>query len=104
MASASNYFTKGEYNNAIERCQIGINIMPDNAVAAYNMGLYLVYAGETKKASSWWRRSLLLDPELMQAYRSLHLYYLKNNPIHDSVEFYAHEYQKRGGVLNDSTR
>ena len=104
IMSASNFFVKGEYNKAIERCQIGINLMPTNAVAAYNMGLYLVYAGEIKRASSWWRRSLFLDPELKQAYRSLYLFYLKNNTMHDSVDYYAREYQKRGGVLDEMSR
>jgi len=99
LESANNFFGKKEYEKAVERCRLGIELNPANPVAAYNMGLYLIYSGEKKQATSWWRRSLLLNPDLIEAYRSLYFYYLNNTQLTDSINYYAREYEKRGGSI-----
>ena len=104
IESARNFFGKGEYKKAVERCRIGVDLDPSNPVGAYNMGLYLVYSGETKNAVIWWRRSLILNPDLKEAYRSLYFYYLNNTTLSDSVNYYAREYQERGGIIAPSAR
>ncbi len=99
VESARNYFEKGEYRKAVDRCMTGVQVNPTNAIATYNLGLYLAYAGETKSAATWWYRTLLLDPQLKETYLSLYYYYLNNTTLSDSVSYYAGEYRKRGGVL-----
>jgi len=99
IESARNFFERGEYKKAANRCQLAVDLEPANPVAAYNMGLYLIYSGETKRAATFWRRSLSLDPELKEAYRSLYYYYLNNSSNRDSVDFFAREFRKRGGTL-----
>ena len=102
LESARDFFVKGEYNKAVERCGISVSLDPSNPIAAYNMGLYLIYSGERKKAAAWWRRSLVLNPELKEAYLSLYYYYRNNTTLGDSVDYYAREYQKRGGIIKQA--
>ena len=99
VESARIFYEEGNYKKAAERCQLAIDLDPSNPVALYNMGLYLIYSNEPKRAATLWRRSLLLDPDLIEAYRSLYFYYLNNTSNRDSINFYAIEYRKRGGLL-----
>ena len=99
VESARQLFEQGKYKKAADRCQLAVDIEPTNSIAIYNMGLYLVYSGDAKRAASLWRRSLLLDPEMKEAYRSLYYYYLNNTSRNDSVNYFAREFRKRGGVI-----
>jgi Flp pilus assembly protein TadD len=99
MESARMFFGNGDYVKAVERCKIATDLEPENSVAAFNMGLFLMYAGEIKGAAAWWRRSAELDPEMKETYRNLYYYYLNNTTMKDSTEYFATEYRRRGGVL-----
>ncbi len=97
IESSQNYFAKGEYRKAADRCQIAVNLEPLNAIASFNLGLYLMYCNETEKAASLWRRSIILDPKLKESYRNLYFYYLNNTNKKDSVEYYKYEFINKGG-------
>jgi Tfp pilus assembly protein PilF len=99
LESARAYFEQGQYKKAVDRCQLAVDLEPENSVAAYNLGLYLIYSGEKKRAATSWRRSISLDPELKEAYRNLYYYYRNNTTFKDSVEYFAREYRKRGGSI-----
>ncbi len=99
VETARRFFEQAQYKKAVERSQLAVTLDPLNSIAIYNLGLYMVYCGEEKKAAPLWRRSLVIDPELKEAYRSLYFYYLNNTTNRDSIEYFAREFRKRGGVL-----
>ncbi len=99
IETAKIYYEKGEYSKAAERCHLAVDLEPNNAILSYNMGLYLINAGETKKAASYWRRSINLDTEFKDAYRNLYYYYLNNSKMSDSTEYYLNQFTIRGGKL-----
>ncbi len=99
VASARDFFEKGQYEKAVERSEIAVKLDPKNSIAFYNLGLYLVYSGNEKRAATVWRRSLSIDPELKEAYRSLYFYYLNNTTNRDSIEYFAREFRRRGGRI-----
>ncbi len=100
LESSADYFQKGDYTNAVKRCQEAVNNDPANADAAYNLGIYLVNSGEKEKAASMWLRAIRLKPDLARAYRSLCLYYRHDAKKADSANWYAREYTKYGGKEN----
>ncbi|MFZ4799368.1 MAG: glycosyltransferase family 39 protein [Bacteroidia bacterium] len=99
LETAKRFFEKGEYSKAVERCQLAINTDADNAAASFNMGIYLINTGESKKAATFWRRSIDLDSELKDAYRNLYYYYLNNTKNLDSTAYYLNQFQIRGGKI-----
>ncbi len=100
IISANDFFRNHAYHKAAQCCEIAVSLDPVNSVAVYNLGLYYVYQGENKKAAAMWRRSLTIKPVPVEAYRSLYLYYLNNTDNRDSVNYFAHEFQIRGGIIN----
>jgi tetratricopeptide (TPR) repeat protein len=62
--------------------QAGLNLNPHNAQANYLMGVTLMQTGEYDQAENYFKKALLLDPELDQAQRSiLQIALLKKTPI-----------------------
>jgi tetratricopeptide (TPR) repeat protein len=104
MESARSFFEKGEHSKAVSRCQLAVDLEPMNPVAVFNLGLYLVYAGEPKRAAACWRRSLSIQPGMTEAYRNLYYYYLNNTSNSDSTTYFAEEYKKRGGVIETNSK
>lgn len=100
IESSYDYFKRQEYDKAISRCQIALNNAPNNGVAAYNMGIYLVTIGKKEEAQSMWRRAITNHPELKEAYKSLSLYYQYDVKKPDSATYFADQYQKHGGIGN----
>ena len=88
MVSAQEAFTNKNYQKAADRCLIAVQLDPSNAVAPYNLGLYYIYLGENKKAAAMWRRAINVNPEMLEAYRSLYMYYLNNTKLQDSINYF----------------
>lgn len=99
IESSIDFFNQKEYAKAIERCSLAIEKDPTNAVAYFNLGIFLMSSQNKQKAMSSWRRSLTLNPELKDAYKYLYYYYLENTTRIDSINYFAGEYQKRGGTI-----
>jgi tetratricopeptide (TPR) repeat protein len=99
VESARNFFEKGEYRKAVERCMLGVYLDSLHPVACYNLGLYMAYDGEVKSAVHWWHRTIELDPDRREAYLSLYYYHLNNTKLADSAAWYAREFTRRGGVI-----
>jgi tetratricopeptide (TPR) repeat protein len=97
--SARDCFEKGEYKKAADRCQIAVDLDPENAICTFNLGLYLMYCDQTKKAASLWHRSIELDPKLKESYRNLYYYYLNNSQNKDSIEYYRVKFISNGGTF-----
>ena len=100
IESAYDFFMKKDFNRAIARCQIALNNDPTNAVAAYNMGIYLISKGNKREASVMWRRAITSNPQQKEAYKSLSLYYQYDVKNSDSAIYYANQYKKYGGSEN----
>jgi tetratricopeptide (TPR) repeat protein len=100
IESSSAFFQKREYAKAINRCEEALMNDPENGVAAYNLGIYLVNNGEKARAASMWQRAVRLKPDLTEAYRSLCLYYQFDNKKADSAFWYAREFNNHGGTGN----
>jgi tetratricopeptide (TPR) repeat protein len=100
LESSADFFKKGEYSKAVQRCEEALNNDPSNGVAAYNLGIYLVNTGEKEKAASMWLRAIRSKPDLTDAYRSLCLYYRYDTKKADSANWYANAYKKHGGTEN----
>ncbi|MFZ4520738.1 MAG: tetratricopeptide repeat protein [Bacteroidales bacterium] len=100
IESSSDYFQRGSYAMAISRCEEALANDPNNSVAAYNLGIYLVNAGQKPRAAYMWRRAILLNPGLTEAYRSLCLYYIYDAKKADSAAWFAREFNNHGGTGN----
>jgi len=100
IESSIDFYKKKEYTRAIERCSLAIEKDPVNAVAYLNLGTFMHSAGNKQGATSCWRRSVILDPELKDAYKYLYYYYLENSTKTDSINYFKSEYQKRGGNID----
>jgi Flp pilus assembly protein TadD len=100
LESSADFFQKGDYNNAVKRCEEAVTNDPGNADAAYNLGIYLVNAGDKQRAASMWLRAIRLKPGLARAYRSLSLYYRYDAKKADSADWYARAYNSHGGKEN----
>jgi len=98
IESSSDLFKKGMYEKAISRCKEALTNDPGNAVAAYNLGIYLVTIGEKQRAASMWRRALHNKPDMAAACRSLCLYYQYDVKKADSAAWFAREFKKLGGT------
>jgi tetratricopeptide (TPR) repeat protein len=98
LESSSDYFQRGSYAKAIARCEEAVANDPSNGVAAYNLGIYLVNNNEKQRAATMWKRAIRLKPDLTEAYRSLVFYYRYDVKRADSANWYAREYNKRGGT------
>ncbi len=98
IESSSDLFRKGFYGKAISRCREALANDPGNAVAAYNLGIYLVTVGEKQQAASMWRLALKNKPDMAEACRSLCLYYQYDVKKADSADWFNREYRKHGGT------
>jgi len=97
--SARQFFLKGNYKMAAERCKLAWNYDSNNAAIAYNLGLYYSYNGDLRRAAAMWRRCLILNSEITPAYKSLYQYYKMQNSGTDSANYFADQYRKRGGSI-----
>ncbi len=100
LESSADRYAKGDFDGAVSRCREAVANDPENADAAYNLGLYLVNAGNKQEAASMWQRAIRLNPDLSGAYRSLCLYYRYDAKRADSANWYAREYMRHGGTEN----
>jgi len=98
IESSSDLFQRGSYDRAIARCEEALLNDPDNGVAAYNLGIYLINTGEKQRAAAMWKRAVRNKPDLTEAYRSLCLYYHYEAKKADSAAWYAREYKNHGGT------
>lgn len=97
IESSLDLFRNNKIQEAIARCKLALENDPDNAVAAFNMGIYLITAGNKESAASMWMRSVASDPSLKDPYRSLALYYFQYRNIPDSARYYANKFRELGG-------
>lgn len=100
LESSADRYSKGDFEGAVSRCREAVINDPENADAAYNLGLYLVNAGKKQEAALMWQRAISLNPGLTGAYRSLCLYYRYDAKRADSANWYAREYLRHGGTEN----
>ena len=107
IESSYDLFKKNQSEKAIIRCQEALNNDPNNAIAAYNMGIYLVNQGKKHQAAAMWFKSIRNKPDLKDAYRSLCLYYLYDINNIDSAKYFEDQYTKYGGkeyLINKVTK
>lgn len=100
LESSGDLFQKGSYAKAVKRCEEALVNDPSNGVVAYNLGIYLVNAGEKQRAAAMWKRAIRLQPDLKEAYRSLCYYYQYDVKRADSAAWYAREFNNHGGTGN----
>lgn len=97
IESSLDLFRNNKIKEAIERCKLALDNDPGNAVAAFNMGIYLINSGSKEAAANMWKRSAASDPSLKDPYGSLALYYYHDRNLPDSARYYANKFRELGG-------
>jgi tetratricopeptide (TPR) repeat protein len=98
IESSFDLFKKNKIDEAIERCQLGLNIDPDNATAAYNLGIYYVTLGNKQEAVRFWELSIANDPDLSEPYKSLAIYYLYDRKDTNRAKSFNKKYESLTGI------
>ncbi len=97
IESSLDLFRNQKIQEAIERVKLALDNDPDNAVAAFNMGIFLISSGSKEAAANMWKRSVASDPSLKDPYGSLALYYFHDRNLPDSARYYANKFRELGG-------
>ncbi len=97
IESSFDFYKKNKIAEAIERCQLGLSVDPNNATAAYNLGIYYVTMGNKKEAVRLWEMSIKNDPELADPYKSMAIYYLYDENDTNRARKFNDKYEKLSG-------
>jgi tetratricopeptide (TPR) repeat protein len=97
IESSYDLFKKNQIAEAIERCQLGLSVEPNNATAAYNLGIYQVTAGNKAEAVRLWQMAIKNDPELADPYKSMAIYFLFDEKDTTRARIFNQKYEKLSG-------
>jgi tetratricopeptide (TPR) repeat protein len=100
IESSGDFASNGRLDEAIERCDLALKNDPQNAVAAYNLGLYVIGKGEKERAVSLWKQALNYRNEFADPCKSLAIYYFFDRNMPDSARYFARKYKDFGGTEN----
>ncbi|MBM2813992.1 MAG: hypothetical protein HW421_754 [Ignavibacteria bacterium] len=99
IESANELFSKGESRKAAARCYEALQNDSTKAETWLSYGVYEINSGSSQKAVYSWQKAISINPQLLDTYRNLYVYFLHNSKSRDSILMYANEYQNRGGKI-----
>jgi tetratricopeptide (TPR) repeat protein len=103
IESSGDFALKGLLDEAIARCSLALDNDPENPVAAYNLGLYVIGKGQKERAVSLWKQALKYRNDFADPCKSLAIYYFFDRQMPDSAQFYSEKYNELGGKENLAT-